>query len=104
MIVAIIPMKIHYIVPKEHALQIALDVLVIGVYRQHGTVMVMTIVEMVQTNLQSIAKAREGLALVIFSLVIMETAFPEFTFVMEIMIASIIVMKINDINAVSTVS
>lgn len=66
-----------------------------------GIVMVMMTVEMVLMNLQSTAKVKGVLALVICLPVIMETVFLEFTFVMVIMTAWTTVMKTKDINAVS---
>lgn len=47
-----------------------------------------------------IAKVKNGRVLAICSLVTMETAFLEFTFVMEIMIVRTILMRISDINAI----
>lgn len=60
------------------------------------------IVETDPTNHQSIAAVKEERALEICSLVIMETVFQEFTSVMETMIAWTILMKIQDISAVSS--
>lgn len=63
--------------------------------------MAMTIVVMEQMNHQSIVAAREELASVIFSLVIMETVYREYTSVTVITIVWITVMKITDTSAVS---
>lgn len=60
------------------------------------------IVETDLTNRQSIAAVKEERALEICSHVIMVTAFQEFTSVMETMIAWTILMKIQDISAVSS--
>lgn len=72
-----------------------------GEFNDLGIVMVMTIAEMALMNHQNIARAREELALVIFSLAIMVIVFRAFTFVTVIMIVWTIVMRTSVINAVS---
>lgn len=82
MIVVTIRMKMQFTVLKEHVHKIHSDVQIIVVSLPHGIVMEMMIAAMVLMNHQNIVNPKEERALEIYSLVIMEIAFQEFTFVM----------------------
>ena len=101
-IAVITVMRISFIVRIVSAHLAASDALTTGVSQQHGIVMVMMTVVIIVMSHQSIVNLNRGHVSGTSSLVIMGTVFQGSTFVMGIMIVWITLMRIPDINAVST--